>query len=477
MITKRNNLRHTTAILCVCFFSGLALFSHDAFSACSPGIPCTDYTLTANPTAGTDAALNGKKTGQPAPYTGGTCDGNYMNQIISNAYLGASRELIMSEQLINKPDSVLAYTCFDQLVAMTAHYGGTLSETQTFGADTDPRGFALKAGDDSGGDDYDGDNVSDGEIDPDSGAGLMGVPPPDCTENTDDHPCETYTVDLTNKTGITGSYNERLDYLLGKVVMESLNTYLTSNFNHTYLGGSSSINRTSTAITATSYNCSEMATVWLLSQCADFGEYDRFRTFSDLVVKDPRAFPTGCSPANIADDSDEKVDSNNVELIFPYTISKPCPDADANNTGATANTGITNKQIDLAHNCNYTYADFDIIEPLMSIVKSSALSPISSPTQMAAKAMSGHPILCSDPIPTGVIVISYTHTLASLGPLVTPLVIRYVHYDHVCPNPGCYYIPVKYPMAYVPAAGGTPLNLLNITSVPTVSSTGVCSPL
>lgn len=470
MNTRLKNQYLIKTAFFACIFPMFSLVSGIVFAgSCSPGIPCTGYSITANPTAGTDANYNGPKTGQPTPYTGGSCDGNFMNQIISNAYLGASREVIMSEQLINKPDSVLAYTCFDQLLAKTAHNGGVFSETQTFGAGTSARNVALKAGDDSGGDSYDGSDENDGEISPDSGSGLFQVPPPSCSQS----PCEDYTVDLQNYTSLGVSYDQRLDTLLNDVVMQSLNTYLSTNFNHTYLGGSSSISRTSTAISSTSYNCSEMQTVWQIAQCADFGEYDRFRTFSDLVRQDPRAFPTACSPSNIATDSDDTVDTSNVSINFSYTVSLPCPEADGNNTGSTANTGITNAQIDVANNCNYTYADFDILEPLTSIVKSPVVSATPS-AQDSAKLLSGHPTLCSDPLPTGVLVLSYQHSMSSFGTIAEPLVVRYVHYDHVCPNPGCYYIPVKVPMPLVP---GSPLEILNIQNVPAVASVGVCSPL
>lgn len=457
---------------------------------CSPGIPCTDYSLSADPNAGTTATLNGPKTGKTSPYTERSCDGNFMNQIVSNAFLGASRDVIMSEQLINKPDSVLAYTCFDQLLARTAQRGGILSESQTFGAGTSARAVALKAGNDNGGDGYDGSDENDGEINGNSGTDLIAVPPPSCSQS----PCQTYTVDL----GIPSfaSHTQRLDRLLQEIAMTSLTTYLNTNFNHNYLGGSSSLTRTTSAISATSYSCDDMNRVWIASQCSNFGEYDKFRNFSDLVVQDPRTFPARCAGNNPSNDPpipSDNIPSTNIEAQFSHTISKPCPDADNNNNGSTANTGITNRQIDLANNCNYTYADFDILEPLMGIVKSPVISSTPS-AQDAAKLMSGHPLFCSAPIPTGVVVISYDHILTSVGPLPrVPVLVRFVHNDHVCPNPGCHYVPgnpgstsgawgtpYKYPAsnsgsgAIIP---GNRIDIMDITNLPTVSSTGFCWPL
>lgn len=487
MNTKLKNLcRVTSAGTAWVLLLLVTQVSSPMAASCSPGIPCTNYSLPANPTAGTIATLNGPKTGKPAPYTGGMCDGNFMNQIISKAYLGASREVIMSEQMIHKPDSVLAYTCFDQLLGYTSVHGGVFSESLTFGRNSNGnrRGFALKAGDDSGSSEpHDGSDENNGSITPDSGSGLVGVPPPQC----DDAPCEYYYVVESDgrfrqmgtllATGTFPSepvqHNQRLDKLLERTVASSLYSYLNSNFNHTYLGGNSSISRPGGSIASASYNCAQMGTIWQLAGCSDFGEYDRFRNFSDLVRQDPRAFPSACSPSNIATDSDDRVDATNPPLNFSYELTQPCPAADGTNTGSTANTGITNLQIDLAHNCNYTYAHFDIYEPLTGIIKSPVVTASPSPGD-TSKLLTGHPTLCSQPLPTGVLVISYTHLLTTLGPLATPAVLRFVHYDHVCPNPGCYYVPVKVPMPMVP---GSPLNVLNMSSVPSVASSGVCSPL
>ena len=70
-------------------------------AACSPGIPCTGYDAYSNPFASNNPAWNGLKTGVPVPnglnLTGATvtaCDGNFMNQIFSRAYMEASREVL-----------------------------------------------------------------------------------------------------------------------------------------------------------------------------------------------------------------------------------------------------------------------------------------------------------------------------------------------------------------------------------------------
>lgn len=500
MTKEVTTLRFILGGALACLLSSVIQTSVAHAGSCSPGIPCTTYTLSAQPTAGTNAAYNGPKTGQPSPYTGGSCDGNFMNQIIGQAYLGASREKIMSEQLIQKPDSVLAYTCFDQLLGQTAQHGGVFSETLTFGRNTggNRRGFALKAGDDSDGTNpNDGSNESNGQI---TGS-LIGVPPPQCTANNANEPCEEYwVVDSSGRfremgtlvaTGTFGSstvqHDARLDNLLARTVTSSMYRYLNSNYNHTYLGGSSTINRTSAG---GGYNCPEMGTIWQIAQCSDFGEYDRFRSFSDLVTQDPRAFPTGCSPANIANDSDDEIDSSNPPLLFSYSVSAPCP---GTSTTGGANTGITNAHIDMANNCNYNYASFDVFNPHFKIVK----SPINSASPASAtKLLTGHPLIgtgspptgCSAPLPTGVTVMTYEHNLVSIGatlglPVPTvPLVVLVYHNEHVCPNPGCHYLPAgKYPDTnpsynIIPGISGSKLNLIDASSYKP-SHSGWCVPL
>lgn len=502
MTKEVTTLRFILGGALACLLSSVIQTAPVHAGSCSPGIPCTTYTLSAQPDAGTNASYNGPKTGQPAPYTGGSCDGNFMNQIISQAYLGASREKIMSQQLIQKPDSVLAYTCFDQILGQTAQFGGVFSESTTFGRDSNGnrRGFALRAGDDSdSAQDNDGSDENQGTITGNGSNGDWISPtPPQC----DDAPCEEYwVIDSAGRfremgtlaaTGTFGSssvqYNARLDNLLARTVTSSMYRYLNSNFNHPYLGGSTSINRTTPS--GGSYNCPEMGTIWQIAQCSDFGEYDRFRTFSDLVTQDPRAFPTGCSPSNIADDSDDEVDSSNPPLLFTHALSVPCP---GTTTSGGANTGITNAQIEVANNCSYNYASFDIYNPHFRIVK----SPVNSASaNSATKLLTGHPMIgagspptgCSAPIPTGVTVMTYEHNLVSIGTTLglpvppVPLVVLVYHNEHVCPNPGCHYLPAgKYPDSspsynVVPGVSGSKLRLLDASSYKP-SHSGWCIPL
>lgn len=450
-----NKLKHHASCiaLCVAFIALICFLPKAGFAACSPGIPCTGYDLNAPPTGtdyATDPNYNGPKTGEKSPYATGSCDGNFMDQIYGKAYLEASRDMIMSEQIIRKPDSVLEYSCFDQLIAKTFHQAGPIFSNNT--ADYTSRGFAFKTGDEDG---------------------SVSAEKPTCTAG----PCDTYTVSF-----LAPRYG--LDNNLFDVIITPLKEYITKNFGHTYLGGASSIDShmNFTNIGPDSYICSEMSTVWEMAQCTDFGEDDRFRSFDDLVHEDPRAFPQACSPANIANDSDNKVDTNSPPLLFDAPISLACPIScpnaasaahshsscgDSSTTG-NAKTGVTNTQIELANNCKYTYASFDVIKPYFNLVKSPVVT--TAPTaQDAAKKLFGHPTLCSAPIPTGVIVLSYTHAPSASSVNVN----RFVHYDHVCPNPGCYYVPVKQPLPILP---GSPFDVNKIIALPPIA-TGVCAPM
>ncbi|MCD8497859.1 MAG: hypothetical protein LRZ85_07135 [Alphaproteobacteria bacterium] len=49
------------------------------------------------------------------------CDAEYFKSLESRAWLEAQREITQNQNLIYKPDSVLAYTCFDQFANVTAN--------------------------------------------------------------------------------------------------------------------------------------------------------------------------------------------------------------------------------------------------------------------------------------------------------------------------------------------------------------------
>lgn len=95
--------------LCFLTLASLALAGtgHGWAASCAPGIPCVDPYQ-----AGSGA--NDSKTDSK------TCDGDFMNQIQSRAYMEASRQYIAAQARVRKPDSVLQYSCFDQFTSVAA---------------------------------------------------------------------------------------------------------------------------------------------------------------------------------------------------------------------------------------------------------------------------------------------------------------------------------------------------------------------
>lgn len=285
-------------VVCVLFAAAPAY----AGAACTPGLPCTDYDVNTDTTAGTDAALNGPKTGRAAPHTGGMCDGNFMNQIYAKAYMEASREVIINEQLINKPDSVLEYTCFDQFIALNAHNAGMIfSEADTF----DSRDVELETADE--------------------------------TDST------TYSVNYDD---------DHLDTVLDTLLLDTLENYITENFAHTFLGGESTVDNSMnlTSIGGNSYDCSHMQTVWDLARCRDFGEDDQFFNFETLSTEDPRILINECSPGN------SMASGSGSNTPMTITENDRCPAAGG---GPYANTNITNDIIRVANNCDFLFVVYD----------------------------------------------------------------------------------------------------------------------
>ncbi|HEY0901647.1 MAG TPA: hypothetical protein VGD95_05940 [Micavibrio sp.] len=162
------------------------------------------------------------------------CDPQYMDALESRAYLEAQREIAMNENLILKPDSVLEYSCFDQIMGMVARAPGdrgNFSESNRWGE----------------------------------------IPNHDA---------------------------QSLDRAFDTVVTAALRNYIQNNFSHTFLGGRSTDDHTVSNVvgTAGNYNCTNMRTVWMAAKCMNFFDRpeDRFHDFQYLTSNDPRQLPTAC---------------------------------------------------------------------------------------------------------------------------------------------------------------------------------------
>ncbi len=452
----------------VAIFLSVSLGSNAVLAACSPGIPCTGYDIYTNPNSGTDATFSGAKTGVPSPHanvTGTTtsaCDGNFMNQIYSRAFLEGSREVIMSEQLIHKPDSVLEYTCFDKFINMAAHNAGAaFSESQKW---------------------------QSVEID---------------LWTRDD----TSTTTTINDTGATSGFpdqseysvfsGDRLDNVLTGFLFDILQDYIDDNFDHSFLGESLTINNDidTSGIGSNSYLCTHMETVWNIARCIDFGEDDRFRSFEHLVNFDPRSIPQSCSPSNESSDAIEAgSDPTKYENIssgggilnkMPIdlkvsAITDPITgltaDIDLDGAGkcppvgdvvSGVNTDFSNDIIRVANNCDHEtdddklnmYSSFDVMRTYTDMIKGFGLYiPGVSELDLSGETSGTITpnVMCSSPLPTGVPVITYNITNSLSGNVDTMQRSYQFHFDHICPNAGCYYQPVKVPYIWgapIPAVG------------------------
>ncbi|MGH1404872.1 MAG: hypothetical protein ACRBDL_11590 [Alphaproteobacteria bacterium] len=441
--------------------------------ACSPGIPCTGYEIDNPADSGTDPEYNGRKTGVPLNdpsdpsdsttlHDTGSCDGNFMNQIYARAYMHASREVIMAGQLIHKPDSVLEYTCFDKQIGLAAHHGATFSESRKWESMT----ITISTGDD----DSTESSSSDYETTiNDSGGGSRPA------EQQDD-----FSVFA----------DDRLDTVLSEFLLDTLEDYINNNFDHTFMGGALSIDNDMnlTSITDGSYSCSHMNLVWEIARCFDFADEDRFRHFGHFVNYDPRSIPRACSAGHISNDSvdagtgGDKIDDRSTGQSIPTSLTalqnsdndsgltnpdatpppsppalpntpvpyEECPTAGGPVGGV--NTGFSNDLIRVANNCDdgtleHAYASYDMPEMYFNIMKGIGSYIPGSGVGTQAEIDAGTVVRCNAPIPTGVPVTTVQYGVALDTDMDHRVVNRdsFFHYDHVCPNAGCFYVPIKIP--------------------------------
>ena len=184
-----------------------------------------------------------------------TCDSDVWKTMASRARIETEREIMQNQNLIFKPDSVLAYTCFD---SMAAHAGAQ--------------------------------------------AGVLFTH----TNYWNPKPIEW---------GDNGKY-VGMDVAVKKVVIDAMNTYYNSNFSHEMLGGRGrelGLERhkvTAQPSSSSQYGCSEMGKVWTQAKCLNFlhtttfAESDGFYPFINLKgdegiegyegKNEVRNYPTKC---------------------------------------------------------------------------------------------------------------------------------------------------------------------------------------
>ncbi len=431
--------------------AGIYTGTNDAHATCSPGIPCTEYDLyddSIYPAPGENKNYNADKTGigiltGPVPnfpdlpdinidypeVSTSICDGNFMNQIYSKAYMEASRQDIMAQQLIHKPDSVLEYTCYDKFINHAANNAASFSET----LDWEERTITLKT--DETTKDIEITVVRNNEISssPDAQENLYEMDPNDGDEDVKD-------------------LSEALDYLIS----HTLENYITNNFAHNYLGDMAAIDNNMTfGVDKSNYDgCTDMALVWEAAKCTNFGVEDTFLSLEDLINYDPRILPEGsaCEPTGTIPEPPQPDEPQ-------VTMTPFCPDDD---DSPEADTNINYDLIRLSNNCanedgEHAYVEMDLIELQDYILLGTGDEDEDGKYIPGTGGDEDGEIECGSPIPTGVPIITYELVKDTevqgyrIGDKLT-----YFHYEHICLNPGCFYRPVKMDLSTPDADGNLP---------------------
>lgn len=194
-----------------------------------------------------------------------------------------------------------------------------------------------------------------------------------------------------------------------------LKNYIETNFWHDFLGGfATGVNNSMNldSIGGSSYNCAHMETIWNIAKCTDFGEDDLFWTYEDLIDDDPRTLPESCSSSTTETNFSE-------DLILL-----------ANNSPTS--------------NGNAPYSAFDTIA-----LQDYLILGVNDGTGKYIPGTGGDTdgsITCAAPIPTGIPIVTYMHdedTYTEDTGYAQYYTKKYIHYEYMCPNPGCYYRPVK----------------------------------
>lgn len=225
---------HRTAFISL----AVILMISPAHAQCVAGAPCvtSDYT--------TGAGDNDNKRGNNE-----TCDGDFMNQIYARAFMEASRETMIAQTYIRKPDSTLEYTCFDEFLDVAADEAPDLF--------TETNEWLARA-----------------------------VPLYNMNPLASNPPMITTLVDMA-------PFTPHLEPNLEDVVSTTLIDYL-DEFTHDFLGGTGGMNSSiSGSISPGNYNCGSMAAIWEIARCQNFSDGPTlFTTFQELAAADPRQFPT-----------------------------------------------------------------------------------------------------------------------------------------------------------------------------------------
>lgn len=246
----------------------------------TPGFPRT--------TPGYDQNPDKAWLAEPGNPASKTCDGDFMNTIFNKAYLNAQQDVLMNQLIIRKPDSILEYTCFDQMLGVTAHaIAPIFSETQ---------------------------ELASFDVDVGSTRGPRII-----------------------NTGYARPLGS-MQAILQPVVYNVMLSYLQSNFWHTYLGGTApaAAGGPATFPATANYVCTAMTRAWEYAKCYNFVDsfYPQasdktFYEFRHLVGFDPRIYPDPltCNDSQITQAAIDA--SENVEFTFARFQPPLPPTADS----------------------------------------------------------------------------------------------------------------------------------------------------
>jgi hypothetical protein len=238
------------------FLVAAALFGYSqiAQAQCIAGLPCV-VGKTPNLPENADDGPNQSGAPNATKTDSNACDADFMNQIYARAFLEAERENVMNKDVLRKPDSVLEYTCFDQLVSVAAWNADKVFSGKNWTATLSNPGAISK------------ETLT---------SVTPGVP--------------------ANITVAVNMGALHLDNSLEGLVMTSLGSYIASNFSHRFLGGAADTDGSIIAeIGPNDYNCTFMDQVHFWARCANFDTHNPFLTFETLANIDPRALPPHAS--------------------------------------------------------------------------------------------------------------------------------------------------------------------------------------
>lgn len=172
-----------------------------------------------------------------------SCDASIYTKMKNRAAAEASRDTVMAQTAIRRPDSVLEYSCFSQFASLTAVRAAPL--------------FSESAV-------WQGNNVDISTYDPVHSPSAVNV-----------------ALNVSQASG-------NLFNAIGMVAFDAMTNYGLANFGHNYLGF---VDATGSGSSTASYACSAMQTVWHASKCDSFSSEDIFTKLGD--GQDIRQWPAG----------------------------------------------------------------------------------------------------------------------------------------------------------------------------------------